>query len=61
MALRLLVLLQVGLLSEVDSAGNTVEWSDTFVNALVHVAVTGRCENLERKKKSYYCLIQAQF
>jgi hypothetical protein len=47
MPLRLLVFLEVGLLPEVNSARKTVERTDAFVNALVHVAVAGGSENLE--------------
>jgi hypothetical protein len=45
--LRILVFLEVGLLPEVNSARKTVERTDAFVNALVHVAVAGGSENLE--------------
>ena len=48
-ALGLLVLLQVGLLPEVDAARQAVEGPDTFVNALVHVPVACGSKNLKKK------------
>ena len=45
-ALGLLVLLQVGLLPEVDAARQAMEGPDTFVNALVHVPVACGSKNL---------------
>ncbi len=36
-------------LSEENSARNTMKWSDSFMNSLVHVSVAGRGKNLEIK------------
>ena len=40
-------LLQMSLLSKVDTTRSTLEGSDTFVDPLVHVPVAGRREYLE--------------
>jgi hypothetical protein len=47
MALCFLVFLKMSLLPEIDPAWKTMEWSYTFVNALVHVAIAGGSEDLK--------------
>jgi len=50
-ALGLLVLLEVSLLAEKDPAGGALERPDPFVNPLVHVAVAGGGEDLEKGRE----------